>query len=197
MNPQDPISARPAARPRRASESRSSRRRGPDLEDPQFYFNRELSLAGLQRARARARRGRVGAAHGAAEVRGDLHLEPRRVLHDPRRRPARPGRRRPGERRRRRPDAAETIDAIRKRAGELSDARRALRRLGAAPRAGRAGDPVVGWDALDAAQRRALRERFRRQIFPVLTPLAVGLGPPVPVHLEPVAEPRRAACATR
>jgi polyphosphate kinase len=33
---------------------------------------------------------------------------------------------------------------------------------------------------VDAEQRRALDERFRRQIFPVLTPLAVGLGRPFP-----------------
>ena len=31
-----------------------------------------------------------------------------------------------------------------------------------------------------AKRRRALDERFRRQIFPVLTPLAVGLGRPFP-----------------
>ena len=29
-------------------------------------------------------------------------------------------------------------------------------------------------------ERKALDERFRRQIFPVLTPLAVGLGRPFP-----------------
>jgi len=35
-------------------------------------------------------------------------------------------------------------------------------------------------DEVDARHRDALDERFRRQIFPVLTPLAVGLGRPFP-----------------
>jgi polyphosphate kinase len=39
---------------------------------------------------------------------------------------------------------------------------------------------IVGWDGVGAEDRRALSERFRRQIFPVLTPLAVGLGRPFP-----------------
>src|SRR4051794_943538 len=39
---------------------------------------------------------------------------------------------------------------------------------------------IVGYDDVDGGERRALDERFRRQIFPVLTPLAVGLGRPFP-----------------
>ena len=42
------------------------------------------------------------------------------------------------------------------------------------------GIRIVGYDEVDAKQRLALDERFRRQIFPVLTPLAVGLGRPFP-----------------
>src|SRR4051794_2729947 len=42
------------------------------------------------------------------------------------------------------------------------------------------GIRIVGYDDVDAKQRLALDERFRRQIFPVLTPLAVGLGRPFP-----------------
>jgi polyphosphate kinase len=42
------------------------------------------------------------------------------------------------------------------------------------------GIRIVGYDDVDAAERRALDERFQRQIFPVLTPLAVGLGRPFP-----------------
>jgi polyphosphate kinase len=42
------------------------------------------------------------------------------------------------------------------------------------------GIRIVGVDDVDEAERRALDERFRRQIFPVLTPLAVGLGRPFP-----------------
>jgi polyphosphate kinase len=42
------------------------------------------------------------------------------------------------------------------------------------------GIRIVGVDDVDDDERRALDERFRRQIFPVLTPLAVGLGRPFP-----------------
>src|SRR3954468_17151942 len=42
------------------------------------------------------------------------------------------------------------------------------------------GIPLVGLDDVSADERRRLDERFRRQIFPVLTPLAVGLGRPFP-----------------
>src|SRR5436190_3413877 len=39
---------------------------------------------------------------------------------------------------------------------------------------------IVGLDDVSGEERAALDERFRRQIFPVLTPLAVGLGRPFP-----------------
>ena len=42
------------------------------------------------------------------------------------------------------------------------------------------GIRIVGVDDVSPEDRRALDERFRRQIFPVLTPLAVGLGRPFP-----------------
>ena len=42
------------------------------------------------------------------------------------------------------------------------------------------GIRIVGVDDVDDAERAQLSERFRRQIFPVLTPLAVGLGRPFP-----------------
>jgi polyphosphate kinase len=42
------------------------------------------------------------------------------------------------------------------------------------------GIRIVSVDDVDADERRALDERFQRQIFPVLTPLAVGLGRPFP-----------------
>jgi polyphosphate kinase len=42
------------------------------------------------------------------------------------------------------------------------------------------GIRIVGYDEVRAADRKTLDERFRRQIFPVLTPLAVGLGRPFP-----------------
>jgi polyphosphate kinase len=42
------------------------------------------------------------------------------------------------------------------------------------------GIRIVGVGDVSADERRSLDERFRRQIFPVLTPLAVGLGRPFP-----------------
>jgi polyphosphate kinase len=42
------------------------------------------------------------------------------------------------------------------------------------------GIRIVGVDDVGPEERRALDERFRRQIFPVLTPLAVGQGRPFP-----------------
>jgi polyphosphate kinase len=42
------------------------------------------------------------------------------------------------------------------------------------------GIRIVGIDEVGDAEHRRLHERFRRQIFPVLTPLAVGLGRPFP-----------------
>jgi polyphosphate kinase len=39
---------------------------------------------------------------------------------------------------------------------------------------------IVGWEGVGEEEQAALSERFRRQIFPVLTPLAVGLGRPFP-----------------
>jgi polyphosphate kinase len=42
------------------------------------------------------------------------------------------------------------------------------------------GIRIQGWSEIDPRYRDELDERFRRQIFPVLTPLAVGLGRPFP-----------------
>jgi polyphosphate kinase len=42
------------------------------------------------------------------------------------------------------------------------------------------GIRIVGLDEVSGEDRARLDERFRRQIFPVLTPLAVGLGRPFP-----------------
>jgi polyphosphate kinase len=42
------------------------------------------------------------------------------------------------------------------------------------------GIRIVGLDDVKKKERKQLDERFRRQIFPVLTPLAVGLGRPFP-----------------
>jgi polyphosphate kinase len=76
--------------------------------------------------------------------------------------------------------AAETIDAIRVRAGELCDRQSACVEEMLRPALSEHGIAIVGWNVLQGAQRHALTERFRRQIFPVLTPLGVGLGRPFP-----------------
>ena len=110
--------------------------------------------------------------------------QPRRVLHDPRRRPARPGRRRASTTPlRRRPHAgARRSTRIRERVARAraTATSRCLERRAAA-RARRARHPHRRLRRRRrATQRAALAERFRRQIFPVLTPLAVGLGRPFP-----------------
>ncbi len=43
------------------------------------------------------------------------------------------------------------------------------------------GLPLRRWDDLDAAEQSVLTERFMREIFPVLTPLAVDQGHPFPL----------------
>ncbi len=73
----------------------------------------------------------------------------------------------------------ETIDAIRARV--LRQATRQAACLGdLRPALEEHGVRIVGMDDLDEAQRADVQARFRRQIFPVLTPLAVGLGRPFP-----------------
>jgi polyphosphate kinase len=42
------------------------------------------------------------------------------------------------------------------------------------------GVRIVALDEVSASERQGLEERFMRQVFPVLTPLAVGLGRPFP-----------------
>src|SRR4051812_23805368 len=75
---------------------------------------------------------------------------------------------------------AETIDALREKI--LGYRRRLTRCVNQEllPGLVEHGVRIVGCEELDDAQREQLRERFRRQIFPVLTPLAVGLGRPFP-----------------
>ncbi len=76
--------------------------------------------------------------------------------------------------------ASATIDAIRERVH--AQAVRVERCVEEAlrPALAEQGIRIVGLGAVQGAARRALGERFRRQIFPVLTPLAVGLGRPFP-----------------
>ncbi len=75
---------------------------------------------------------------------------------------------------------SETIDAIREKVLALSE--RQCRTLSHDLRPSLAEHDIrlVGIDDVSSDARRALDHRFRRQIFPVLTPLAVGLGRPFP-----------------
>jgi polyphosphate kinase len=74
----------------------------------------------------------------------------------------------------------ETIDAIRARVlGQQQRLEECV--LGELfPALGEHGIRILALDDLSKSQRKALAKRFRRQIFPVLTPLAVGQGRPFP-----------------
>jgi polyphosphate kinase len=75
---------------------------------------------------------------------------------------------------------AEVIAGIRERCSEQSE--RQVRNLHdvLVPALGEHGIRIVAPDEIGPEERRRLDERFRRQIFPVLTPLAVGQGRPFP-----------------
>ncbi|MDP9400413.1 MAG: polyphosphate kinase 1 [Actinomycetota bacterium] len=73
-----------------------------------------------------------------------------------------------------------TIDAIRQRVqGQVARVTRCLQD-DLRPALAERGIRIVSMAEVEGAAREALGERFRRQIFPVLTPLAVGLGRPFP-----------------
>jgi polyphosphate kinase len=75
---------------------------------------------------------------------------------------------------------SQTLDAIRE--GVLAQHARLERCLLGTLLPGLAehGIRIIGMDQVADGQRDALCERFRRQIFPVLTPLAIGQGRPFP-----------------
>src|SRR5829696_4217746 len=75
---------------------------------------------------------------------------------------------------------SETIDAIRATVREHISRQGAVLDRELRPALAEHGIRIVGYDDVDATEREALDERFERQIFPVLTPLAVGLGRPFP-----------------
>jgi polyphosphate kinase len=76
--------------------------------------------------------------------------------------------------------SSETIDAVRRRVQSLGQrhTRTVMREL--LPSLAEHGVRIADFDDVTGHQREALQQRFRRQIFPVLTPLAVGLGRPFP-----------------
>ena len=75
---------------------------------------------------------------------------------------------------------SQTIDALRARIQPQMErqARMVDERL--RPALAEHGIRIIGLDEVPEDQRPALGERFKRQVLPVLTPLAVGLGRPFP-----------------
>jgi polyphosphate kinase len=75
---------------------------------------------------------------------------------------------------------AQVLDAIRARVTELGERHGRAIRDEVRPGLAEHGIRIVSCDDVSDADRQALAERFERQIFPVLTPLGVGLGRPFP-----------------
>jgi polyphosphate kinase len=76
--------------------------------------------------------------------------------------------------------AGEAIDRIKVRVSELGLRQTRCLEDQLIPALAEAGIRIASFDDVSAHERRELESRFRRQIFPVLTPLAVGLGRPFP-----------------
>src|SRR3954451_14937330 len=75
---------------------------------------------------------------------------------------------------------SETIDALREKIVAHLERLAACLHDELLPALVEHGVHIVSCAEMSEAQREQLAERFRRQIFPVLTPLAVGLGRPFP-----------------
>ena len=75
---------------------------------------------------------------------------------------------------------SEVVTAIRERVLELGERLIAALDGRLRPALAEQGIHIVGFDDIEREGRQELAERFERQIFPVLTPLAVGLGRPFP-----------------
>jgi len=75
---------------------------------------------------------------------------------------------------------SQTLDDIRARVAHLTQRQVACVEGELRPAMAEHGICSVSWESVDAEGQASLTERFRRQIFPVLTPLAVGLGRPFP-----------------
>jgi polyphosphate kinase len=74
----------------------------------------------------------------------------------------------------------EVLDALRERVIGLGDRLSRCLADELLPALGEHGVKVVSFKEVAPEQRQALEDRFARQIFPVLTPLAVGMGRPFP-----------------
>jgi polyphosphate kinase len=74
----------------------------------------------------------------------------------------------------------ETLGAIREKVAEHMERQARVLQDSLRPALDEHGIRIVHLDDVSPDERERLDERFRRQIFPVLTPLAVGLGRPFP-----------------
>ena len=74
----------------------------------------------------------------------------------------------------------EALEAVRARVRELSGRLTRTVETELRPQLAEHDIRIVDLDEATGPERRALADRFRRQIFPVLTPLAVGSGRPFP-----------------
>jgi polyphosphate kinase len=75
---------------------------------------------------------------------------------------------------------SQVIDELRERIVELCERQTRCSQREVRPALAEHGIRIVSMDDVPEDECEALNERFRRQIFPVLTPLAVGLGRPFP-----------------
>jgi polyphosphate kinase len=75
---------------------------------------------------------------------------------------------------------SQVIDELRERIVELNERQTHCSQRDVRPALREHGIAIVSMDDVEPEGCAALNERFRRQIFPVLTPLAVGLGRPFP-----------------
>jgi polyphosphate kinase len=75
---------------------------------------------------------------------------------------------------------SDVIDELRSRIGELHERQTGCVERELRPALAEHGISIVSMGDVAPEQCDALNERFRREIFPVLTPLAVGLGRPFP-----------------
>ena len=196
-----------AARPREGRGSKAAPRRrrraaaaAVSLLDPGALPQPRADLARLQQPRAARGGGRAHPAAGAREVPRHHRLEPRRVLHEAHRRPQAAGRRpacrRPRSTAARPPQQISECHAV--------DPRRCAPRMQAlAARAASSCCEAEGIElvALRPARRTRSRPQVRaeylRSIFPLVTPAVDRPGAPLPVHLQPLAEPAGDAALPR
>jgi len=74
----------------------------------------------------------------------------------------------------------QTISALRTRVRDLVERQSAIFTKDLVPALAEEGIHFVGWDDLDLETQKTLTDQFEREIFPVLTPLAVDVAHPFP-----------------